>query len=98
MDAQQTIQRIIVILLVPRSRGSDLIVVRDEHLLLAQISIVVGRITTGAGALQTIVVENLSTIPVVAGCCTCQDFGELLARVIEEFMVDRREGAELFLS
>src|SRR5205085_7456479 len=66
--------------------------------LLAQIAIVVSRITASAGALQTVPVDYLAAIPgaVITGRAR-QDLSKLQTRVVEELVVDRRSRAELLL-
>ena len=78
MHPLQAIQIVVIVLLRPCGRTGDLIICRNGNFLLAQVPIVVGCITTGAGALQTIAVDDLPAIPgTVAAGRACQNFREL---------------------
>ena len=78
MHSLQSTQRIVVVLLIPSGPTGDLIVRRNVGLLLAEVSIVIGCVTTGAGALQAVVVEELAAIPgAIATGRAGENLGEL---------------------
>src|SRR5258708_33933252 len=92
MHLRQTIERVIAVLLIPRSW----IRVWDEHRLLFQVPVVVRAVARGARTLVAIVIHNLAAIEsrVAAGGAGAH-LRQLSAGVVSKLVVDRRGGAQL---